>query len=151
MKMLVPTMKKILLPLALAATLSTNSRADYNPIALLTNSFNADVIVETNAPTFIGSYTTGSIDAGTNNTGSTFYEVGWNPNQPYSGIPAHGSTFFVSNGVPSSNDPHQFLMPASYNTNDCLFMGGANYPGSSPATFCVQKTGGTLTAGASVS
>ena len=43
--------KHLLIGLAFGAlTVGYNARADYNPVTLLTNTFNADVIIETNAP-----------------------------------------------------------------------------------------------------
>jgi hypothetical protein len=133
-------MKKLLLSIAVAATLATTARADYNPIALLTNSFNADVIVESNAPAPLSAYTTGTIDQGTNNQQNTLYEVGWNQNQPWCGVPLHGSTFTAFDGV------HQYKMPSDYSVDSCLMVGGATYPGGT--AFCVHHLSGSLTNGA---
>jgi hypothetical protein len=142
-------MKNSLLTLAVAAALATTARAsDYNPVALFPSSFNADVIVESNSPPSIDLYTTATVDGGTNKNANTLYPVGFNTTLPFSGIPAAGSTFFLSNNVVNGSpvnpgDTHEWTMPPDYTVNHCLFVGGANFPGTS--SFVVHNTAGSLT------
>src|SRR5580765_2635883 len=49
-------------------------RADFNPIALTSSSFNADVVVERTSPGPIGRAPNASMDGGTNNSGASWYE-----------------------------------------------------------------------------
>jgi hypothetical protein len=117
-----------LLPLGLALACATVARADYYPIALTPASFNADVVVENTAGTNFNRYVTATMDGGTNNNGSTFYENGYNNvNQPWTGLPVHGSTFTAI-----SNTTHQFTMPSDYTVNNAVLIG--NYAGYTTGT-----------------
>ena len=74
------------------------------------------------------------MDTGTNNNNNTFYEVGYYKGQPSSGFPAAGST------INSLAQPdHHYQMPASYTTNDCVYLDAthptANITIASPATY----------------
>lgn len=130
-------MKLALLPLGVALACATVARADYYPIALSPSSFNADVVVERTAPSNFNNYVSATMDGGTNNNGSTFYENGYNPNQPWTGLPVHGSTFTAL-----SNSFHHFTMPGSYVQNNAVMIG--NYAGYTTGTL-------TLTAPAAMS
>ena len=102
------------------ALVSVNiARADFNPVPIASSSFNYDVVVERPAPPPIGRATSASMDAGTNNTGASWYEVGFNTAAPTTGIPAAGSTF-----ASASAASHQFTMASSYTTNDAMLVDG---------------------------
>ncbi|MDB6112130.1 MAG: hypothetical protein JWR69_3880, partial [Pedosphaera sp.] len=123
------------LPLALALTLASAARADYNPIALTPGSFTFDIVVEKTAPLpeISKGLTTASMDVGVNGTGYTWYEVAFDAAAPTTGIP-HPNAIFSA----SSATNHLFQMPPSYATNNMLYVdathGGSLVP-SSPAAY----------------
>jgi hypothetical protein len=126
-------MKKQLWILSLAVATAGIAHADYNPVVLTSGSFNADVIVEKTAARSINDYTTATVDAGTNNSGSTFYEQGYNPTQPWTGLPVHGTTF-----VALSNANHTFKMAADYTLNNTVMVG--NYAGFTSGSLTLAPT-----------
>ncbi len=125
-----PTCISAALILALAGTV----RADFIPIALTPGSFSQDMVVEHNAPAVPnGSHTTASMDAGTANTGNSWYEQGYDAAAPTTGLPTAGSTF-VSAALPS----HRYTMPPSYTANNAAFIDashGATLTPVTPAAF----------------
>ena len=132
------SMKNILRSVGLALLVASAARADYNPILLTPGSFNADAIVEAGAPKGIFTNANMTIDGGTNNNGNTFYETGLETALPWTGLPAAGTT------INSQSDAtHHYQMPPSYTANNCLMVGGANFPGTT--SFVVHKPSGTLT------
>jgi hypothetical protein len=124
--------------------LASISQAAYTPIAIQSSSYNADVIVESNATPVLTVVTTASIDNGTNNTANTWFEQGYDLANPNNGIPPHGSTFasydnanFSFTMAPSYMAPNGILIsvevptgtftlvnPAAYTTLSFLGMGG---------------------------
>lgn len=107
------------LPLGLALltlTAVTQAHAQFVPIPLTSESYTFDVVVEEGAPFFTPS-TTASMDGGTNNTGNTFYEVGFNFDAPETGFPVAGSTV-VSETLPD----HSFQLAADYTANNALLI-----------------------------
>ncbi|HEV2210420.1 MAG TPA: immunoglobulin domain-containing protein [Verrucomicrobiae bacterium] len=92
----------------------------FTPIAIDTNSFNEDVVVEASAPQSLNDVVTATMDGGTNKTGNTFYEIGYNPAAPLTGLPAHGSV------VTNLAGDHAYLMPADYHVNDAIMVGHNN-------------------------
>jgi hypothetical protein len=86
-------MKRRLIPLLAAVLAGGTVHAGFSPIPLAPSSFNADVVVEKDASPVLNARTTASVDGGTNNTGNTWYEVGYNRDAPTTGLPAAGSTF----------------------------------------------------------
>jgi hypothetical protein len=111
-------MKPALIPIALFLALAGNVRADFNPIILTPGSFSQDMVVEHNAPQVPnGTHTTASMDAGTVNTGNSWYERGYNAAAPTTGLPTAGSTF-TSAAFPS----HRYTMPPSYTTNNAAMI-----------------------------
>src|SRR5438477_2946663 len=120
--------------LVLALIAARNSRADFNPVPLARSSFNYDIVVERTAPPPIGRATTASMDAGTNNTGASWYEIGFNTAAPTTGFPAAGSTF--SSAAASS---HQYTMAPSYAANNSMLIDGVISNGTwtlaTPATY----------------
>jgi hypothetical protein len=81
------------------------------PIALNASSYNADAVVEASAITNVDArvFTTATMDGGTNNNANTWYEKGWDPFNPNSGLPQAG-TVITSTNLPD----HHYVMPASY-------------------------------------
>src|ERR1041384_7383125 len=101
-------MKSKLLYLGLLA--ATVARAAFDPIPILQSSYNADVVVERTTATLpLGRSTRATMDAGTNNTGNTWYEVGFNAAAPTTGLPAAGSTF-----THQTFADHSYTMAPSY-------------------------------------
>src|SRR5882672_9131167 len=105
--------------LCLALILTNTARADFNPVPLASSSFNYDIVVERTAPPPIGRATTASMDAGTNNTDASWYEIGFNTAAPTTGVPAADSTF-----ASAAAANHQFTMAPSYTTNDAMLIDG---------------------------
>jgi hypothetical protein len=95
------------------------ARADFNPVPLASSSFNYDIVVERTAPPPIGRATTASMDAGTNNTDASWYEIGFNTASPTTGFPAAGSTF-----ASAAAANHQYTMAPSYVTNNAMLIDG---------------------------
>jgi hypothetical protein len=101
--------------------------ANYTPIPLNPSSFNADPVIEASAPPSLNDYVNVTPDAGTNRTGNTFFEMGYNTNvyasptfsgNPLTGLPPHGSTF-----IAISNATHSFTMAPNYAANNVIFVG----------------------------
>jgi hypothetical protein len=105
--------------------------AAFAPIALTASSYNEDMIVEHTAPsTPNGSYTTASMDAGTGNNGTSWYERGYDASAPTTGLPPAGST--ITNAVASD---HIYTFAASYTaTNDVAMVDSTHSPVLTPAT-----------------
>ena len=102
-------MKSQLLIYSMALALASISQAAYTPVAIQSSSYNADVIVESNAIPTLTLSTSASVDQGTNNWQNTWFEIGFDTANPGNGLPAAGSTFTAL------DDPtHSFTMAASY-------------------------------------
>jgi hypothetical protein len=102
-------MKSKLLIYGITLAVASVSQAGYTPIAIQTNSYNADVIVESNARPTLTISTTASVDNGTNNTANTWFETGFDTANPGNGLPAAGSTFTALDDA-----THSFTMAPSY-------------------------------------
>ena len=125
---LIPVLSFALLGAAVA-------RADFDPIPLTPGSFNQDIVVEKTATSPGGRSTTASMDAGTNNTGASWYEVGYNTSAPATGIPAAGSTF-----THATFADHSYQMAPSYTAPNALLIApgqvtNATLQLSAPATY----------------
>jgi hypothetical protein len=59
------------------------------------------------------------MDAGTNNTDASWYEIGFNAAAPTTGFPAAGSTF-----ASAAAANHQYTMAPSYTTNNAMLIDG---------------------------
>ena len=92
------------------------ARAQFAPLQLTPESYNYDIIVEKTAPRPAVA-STATLDAGTNNTASTFYEMGFNLNSPSSGLPAPGTTF-----ASESLTDHSYTTAADYTTNNAILL-----------------------------
>jgi hypothetical protein len=106
-----------LLVCAAALSLGGLARADFDPIALTPDSFNADVVVENTAPPPLNNYVTATMDGGTNNSSRTWFEQGFNTNLPTAGLLPAGTVFTAT----AASD-HEFQMPSSYAANNALFI-----------------------------
>jgi hypothetical protein len=140
------------------------SRAAYTPIAIQSSSYNADVIVESNATPALTVVTSASIDNGTNNTANTWFEQGYDLANPLNGLPPHGTSFvsqdnanFSFQMAPSYTAPNGILIdssittgtftlvnPAAYTTLSFLGMGGN---GGDQMTATVHHQDGTTETG----
>lgn len=119
-------MKYTLLFLGLAVV--SVARADFNPILITPESYNADVVFEKDAAVHIPFASTAAMDSGaTNNTGNTWYERGYNRGAPATGLPVAGSTF-----VHASDPNKQYTMAPTYKQNNAIYINS-------------QVTSGTLT------
>lgn len=93
------------------------SRAQFTPMPLHPDSFNADVIVEKSARTPLMPSTTASMDTGTTNTGYAWFEKGYNPTWPTAGLPPAGALITSEVGA-----YHDYRMPPTYKTNNVLLI-----------------------------
>src|SRR5689334_19100222 len=127
-------MKHLLIPIGLGLALCNTARADFNPIALTAGSYTKDMVIEhTAAASPGGAATTASMDAGTGNTGYSWYEKGYDASAPLTGLPTAGSTF-ASGAFPT----HHYTMAPSYTANNAALIDSshsATLTPSSPAAF----------------
>src|SRR5580658_9657803 len=95
------------------------ARAGFVPITLTASSFNQDVVVENTAPAPVigGGFTTASMDEGIGNTGTSWYEEGYDSAAPTTGLPTAGSAF-----TSQSSSSHQYTMAPSYKTNNAVLL-----------------------------
>jgi hypothetical protein len=121
--------------LCLALISLRKARADFNPVPLASSSFNYDIVVERTAPSPIGRATTASMDAGTNNTDASWYEIGFNTAAPTTGLPAAGSTF-----ASAAAANHQYTMAPNYTTNNAMLIDGIVTNGTWTVTTPVAYT-----------
>jgi len=106
-----------LLSLGLALTLAASARAGLTPITFAPGSFNADVVVETNVPSF-GNSSTATVDGGTNDNGDTWFEIGYSTGGPggaNAGVPHAGSLLTnVTDIAGSVANPHIYQLAPSW-------------------------------------
>jgi predicted alpha-1,6-mannanase (GH76 family) len=114
-----PVQKACLRLAGLVLVSASVARAGFNPIPLTSASFNADVVVESTAPTPLvpSAYTTASMDNGTGNTGTSWYEKGYDSASLTTGLPNAGSTF-----TSQSSATHQYTMAPSYTANNAVML-----------------------------
>lgn len=98
--------------------LANVARAQFTPIAINPTSFNHDVVVEASAAIPLNGAVNATVDGGTNRTGNTWYEVGYNPLAPTTGLPVAGSLLATNN--------YAFRMPPDYHVNNALMVGHHN-------------------------
>ena len=119
----IDSMKTTLLPkltlagILLTTTLQHAARADFAPVLLTPGSFNQDVVVEQTAPPPVVPATTASMDTGTDNTGSAWYERGFNLDWMATGLPSAGSTVTIGAGM-----NHSYRFAPSYAGNNVLLI-----------------------------
>ncbi len=104
---------------------------EFAPIPLAAGSYNEDMIVENTAPSDPdGEYTTASMDAGVTNTGTSWYEQGYDSSAPATGLPAAGST--ITN---QSASDHIYTFAPSYTVaNDVAMVDSTHTAVLTPAT-----------------
>src|SRR6516162_4238056 len=102
--------------LLLSLVASRPAHADFVPIPLTPGSFNHDLVVERGAPPPLVPVTTASMDTGTNNTGFSFYEAGYNLAAGSTGLPAAGSTFTSQIG------DHDYQLAPTYRSNNAVLI-----------------------------
>jgi len=90
--------------------------ADFVPIPLTSDSFSQDIVVEKTAPPPLMPATTASMEAGTANTGYSWYERGYNPIAPSTGLPAAGS--ILASDIPD----HDYLFAPNYKSNNAVMI-----------------------------
>src|SRR5689334_1682548 len=82
---------KLIIGFILCSIVAGFSQAQFVPIALTPESFNEDLVIEKTASSPLVPVTTATMDGGLSNTGSTWYERGFKPEAPATGLPAAGS------------------------------------------------------------
>ena len=100
------------------------SGGNYVPIAV--TGYNEQIVMAQSAgkPLPLTGVTTATMDNGTNNTGSTYYEAGYVSQAPATGLPLPGT--IVTN---ISASDHIYQMPPSYTVNDAVLV-NSNLPSS---------------------
>lgn len=108
--------------------------AGFVPLSLASGSYNEDIVVERASPSPpAGLRTTASMDAGSGNTGTSWYEQGYDAAAPMTGLPAPGST--ITNLAASD---HVYTFAASWAANNAALVDSvhtANIALATPATF----------------
>ena len=138
---------------AAAALLTAGSlQANITPIPITAGSFNQDVVVEATAPATTAGERgaiTATMDNGTAKsgtpatlTGGTWYEKGYNPGSPTSGLPAAGTTITSLNDSKAGAIPHSFTLPPSWTANNVLLLDTANRTGT--ITFATPTAANTI-------
>lgn len=91
--------------------------ANFTPLTV--TGFNQDLVVEAAAgkPGVLTGYTTATMDTGPANTANTWYEMGYVPTAPTTGLPAPGTT--VTN---ISAPDHLYIMAPSYAANNVVLL-----------------------------
>jgi hypothetical protein len=112
-------LKTVVILVALSCSLVGPARGGFAPIVLTPGSYNQDVVVEKTAPAPVipGGYTTASMDNGTGNTGTSWYERGYDSAAPSTGLPAAGSTL-----TSQSSASHIYTMAPSYTANNAVML-----------------------------
>src|ERR1035441_10939171 len=105
-------MKSKLIAVGLTCLCVGLARADFTPVPLDPTSFNQDPVIEKTAPLMLNDYVTVTPDTGTNKTGNTWYEIGYNTVNAPSGFPAHASMLVKTNT--STLNVYTFQMPPEY-------------------------------------
>jgi len=90
-------------------------------IPLAVTGFTKDMVVAVgeSSPTALTTATTVSMDGGTANTGNTWYERGYYPLLPNSGLPAPGTV--ITSADPNKTD-HHYIMPANYAAPNAIYV-----------------------------
>jgi len=116
---MIPFAKLRLVALGLTGGFATTIHAAFAPMPFTPGSFNEDMVVEASAsgPVIAGAYTTASMDNGTGNTGTSWYEEGYNTAAPTTGLPHPGTTF-----TSQSSSSHTYAMAPSYAANNAMML-----------------------------
>lgn len=113
--------KLALATIGLACFVASSARADFVPIPLDSSSFNQDAVVEATAPPPVNVAVNATVDGGTNKTGNTWFEQGYNILYPTNGVPPANS--LVTAIVAPGGTPHVYQMPPDYHTNNVILVG----------------------------
>lgn len=97
--------------------LSISALADFFPIPLTPETFTHDVVIERTAPPPLVPVTTASMDTGTNNTGYSWYERGYNLDYITTGLPAAGSIYTSELSM-----DYAFQFAPSYKSNNAVLI-----------------------------
>ncbi|HEX4264479.1 MAG TPA: glycoside hydrolase family 76 protein [Verrucomicrobiae bacterium] len=91
--------------------------ASFSPITV--TGYNEDIVVEAGAgkPGALSGVTTATMDSGTGNTGSTYYELGYVPQALATGLP-HAGALLTNVTVPD----HVYQMPPSYTAKNAVLI-----------------------------
>jgi len=89
----------------------------FNPLDVV--GYNEDIVVEAGAglPGALTGYTTATMDTGITNALNTWYEQGYDPDAPLTGLPVAGST--ITN---ASAPDHLYTLAPSYTAKNVLFL-----------------------------
>jgi hypothetical protein len=129
------SMKTRLLMLGSALAIANGAIAGFTPIPLAPSSFNHDVVIEATAPQPLNSVINVTMDGGTNRNGNTWYEQGYNPAAPTTGLPVAGS---LVTGFTNAALNHTYRMAPDYHVNNVIMVGhnnGGQTPLLAPGTF----------------
>lgn len=96
---------------------ASSAQADFQPIIITTNSYNHDIVVERTAAPPAVSVTTASMEQGIANSGFTWFERGYLPDWPATGLPEAGS-ILTSDLSPD----HKYEMPATYKGSNAFLL-----------------------------
>jgi hypothetical protein len=105
--------------------LSMSAVADLLPIPLTPESFTHDVVIERTAPPPLLCVTTASMDTGTNNSGYSWYERGYNLDFITTGLPAAGSIY-----TSELDWEHFFQFAPDYRSNNAVLIDGTRTSGA---------------------
>jgi predicted alpha-1,6-mannanase (GH76 family) len=128
--------------------------ANFTPLSV--TGYNQDIVVEAAAakPGPLSGYTTATMDTGAANTANTWYELGYVPTAPTTGLPAPGTT--VTN---LSAPDHLYTLAPSYTVNNAVLLTSnapsANIVPAAPAaypglSFLMAAGNGPVTVGCTV-
>jgi hypothetical protein len=100
---------------------STNQVNPFTFAPMVVTGFTVDLIVESTAPRreYLTTATTASMEGGLFNSSRTWYERGYYPLNPETGLPTAGSVL-TSTAAPD----HRFLLPPDYQTNNVAMFDG---------------------------
>jgi hypothetical protein len=104
-------------PFGLLIVLAAPVRGDFVPIALTPDTFNQDMIVERTAPAPLLPASTASMEAGFANTGTTFYERGYVPDYPSTGLYPAGS--IISSQL---RGDYAYQLAPNYRSNNAILL-----------------------------
>lgn len=109
----------------LSLSTSWAGEGNFEPLALTSDSYNQDMVVEKTATPPVVPVTTASMDEGVSNTGFTWFERGYVADYPTTGLPPAGSVF---SSLQSSD--HEYQMAPSYEKPNALLLDAIRTQGS---------------------
>jgi hypothetical protein len=102
---------------AMALAIATAGRADFLPVRLTSDSYTHDIVVEKTASPPLVPVTTASMEGGLANDNFTWYERGYMPDWPTTGLPKAGTR--CESEIASD---HQYQFAASYKQNNAVLL-----------------------------